>query len=113
LGVVLVNGVDVNSKMVEDGWAWHFKKYSDDENLAALEKEARAAKRGLWQDPNPMSPWDFRERQKTKPEGVAVKYWLNSSSDIRHNHNCKFYNNTKKGRACSANDGKACKICGG
>jgi micrococcal nuclease len=40
LGVVMVGDVDANSKMIEDGWAWHFKKYNDEERLADLEVEA-------------------------------------------------------------------------
>ena len=27
--------------------------------LAQLEREARAAKRGLWADPNPIPPWEW------------------------------------------------------
>lgn len=36
LGVVMVGDVDANAKMIEDGWAWHFKKYNDEERLAKL-----------------------------------------------------------------------------
>jgi endonuclease YncB( thermonuclease family) len=50
----------VNAKLVEDGWAWHFKKYNSDERLAKLEETARTAKRGLWADEAPLAPWDFR-----------------------------------------------------
>ena len=65
LGIVVVGDVDANAKLVEDGWAWHFKKYSSDEQLAKLEEAARTAKRGLWADEAPLAPWDFRARQKT------------------------------------------------
>lgn len=53
-------GVNVNKEMVRLGYAWHFKKYSDNLSYDALEKEARKLKRGLWQENNPMAPWDFR-----------------------------------------------------
>ncbi|CAG0912171.1 unnamed protein product, partial [Cyprideis torosa] len=41
-------------------YAWHYRKYSKDPNLQALEDEARKAKRGLWADPDPVAPWDWR-----------------------------------------------------
>lgn len=62
IGDVSAGGVSVNASLVEAGYAWHYKKYSTDERLAALEREARSAGRGLWQDKNPVAPWDFRKR---------------------------------------------------
>lgn len=55
-----VGGLDVNRQMVTDGLAWHFTRYSDDADLAAAESQARAVKRGLWCDPEPIAPWDWR-----------------------------------------------------
>lgn len=118
LGIVMVGDVDANAKLVEDGWAWHFKKYSSDEQLAKLEEAARKAKRGLWADAAPLAPWDFRARQKSPqvdPNGAKeqMSYWLNTSSGVRHNQRCEHFQNTKKGRPCGPNEGKACGICGG
>lgn len=53
-------GVNVNKEMVRLGMAWHFKKYSDDMSYDVLEREARNAKIGLWQDKQPVAPWDYR-----------------------------------------------------
>tara|TARA_R110002051_G_scaffold315931_1_gene394953 strand:+ start:1630 stop:2196 length:567 start_codon:yes stop_codon:yes gene_type:complete len=53
-------GLNVNKEMVRLGMAWHFKKYSDDNSYDILEKEARSLRIGLWQDNNPIAPWDFR-----------------------------------------------------
>lgn len=114
LGVVVVGDVDANAKMIQDGWAWHFKKYNDEDRLAKLEVEAREAKRGLWAEATPLAPWDYRARQK-KPEkeDPDALYWLNTSSGVRHNERCEHFKNTKNGRLCGPNDGKACGICGG
>lgn len=60
LGFVTVNGADVNLRMVETGMAWHFTRYSSDSVLAAAERKARRQQVGLWGDPNPIAPWDFR-----------------------------------------------------
>lgn len=54
-------GVNVNKEMIRLGMAWHYKKYSSDHQYAELEKEARRNKIGLWQDPNPVPPWDWRK----------------------------------------------------
>jgi micrococcal nuclease len=63
LGRVFVDGVDVNRELVARGLAWHYVEYSDDESLAAAESEARATKAGLWGDPEPIPPWDWRRRK--------------------------------------------------
>jgi micrococcal nuclease len=62
LGVVMVNGQNVNLEMVRLGYAWHYLKYSKDNALAKAEKEARAGKRGLWADRVPVPPWDWRRK---------------------------------------------------
>ena len=30
--------------------------------LEALEKEARQARKGVWEDPQPVPPWEWRKR---------------------------------------------------
>jgi micrococcal nuclease len=59
---VYVGEVWVNKKMVEEGMAWHYKKYSSSEELLASEKKARAGKIGLWKDEDPVAPWEFRKK---------------------------------------------------
>ena len=114
LGVIMLGSVDVNARMVEYGWAWHYKKYNDEVRLAKLEDKARSAKRGLWADPNSIAPWDFRVRQKSSnSDQPATMFWLNTSPNVRHNERCVYFKNTKRGRSCDRSDGKACGICGG
>ena len=66
LGKVVVDGRDVNLAMVSAGLAWHYKRYkkeqsvSDRQVYAEAELRARVERRGLWQLPNPVPPWDFR-----------------------------------------------------
>lgn len=66
IGVVYLDDMNVNAKQIENGLAWHYKKYSKDPDLDRLERESRAARRGLWSDPAPVEPWNFRSRSKKK-----------------------------------------------
>ena len=57
---VYVDELDLSLALVEQGLAWHFTRYSDDQPLAEAERAARAAGVGLWRAPNPVPPWEFR-----------------------------------------------------
>lgn len=52
---------NVNQELVKQGMAWHFKRYSTDQTYHQLEMEARKNKIGLWQDQNPIAPWNWRK----------------------------------------------------
>ena len=69
--IILPDGKNLNRALVRAGFAWWYKKYSKDESLGRLEAEARAAKSGLWADPNPTPPWEWRRQQK--PQRPARK----------------------------------------
>lgn len=68
VGKVLVDGVDANLVQVQRGMAWHYKAYEREQSAidrnvyADAENEARAARRGLWADVAPLSPWEFRHK---------------------------------------------------
>ncbi len=50
----------INYSMISNGLAWHYKKYSNEPMLAEAEQDAKANLIGLWKDPNPIAPWDWR-----------------------------------------------------
>lgn len=56
------DGKDISAEMIKAGMAWHFKKYSDDVEYAALEIQASKSKIGLWADKNPVAPWEWRKK---------------------------------------------------
>jgi endonuclease YncB( thermonuclease family) len=70
VGKVLVDGLDANLEQVRRGLAWHYKAYLKDQSpddrlsYAVAEKEALAARQGLWQDAVPVSPWEWRHQTK-------------------------------------------------
>lgn len=71
IGILLLpDGSNLNDELVKAGFAWWDKKFAPrDKELAALEAEARKEKRGLWADPNPIPPWEWRRGNR----GEAVK----------------------------------------
>jgi endonuclease YncB( thermonuclease family) len=76
LGTVILPDVRyLNEELIRAGLAWHYKRYSKDETLAALENEARSAKRGLWGEPNPIAPWSWRrgKRKAAMPQEPLVR----------------------------------------
>lgn len=70
--VSLANGESLNHELVKAGFAWFTPEYSKDKTLAALEAEARAARRGLWSDLDtakpPVRPSEYRKPKKDKPK---------------------------------------------
>lgn len=52
----------VNELMVRTGAAWSYDHYST--KYSALQKVAKKNKLGLWQNPYPEAPWDYRKRQR-------------------------------------------------
>jgi micrococcal nuclease len=66
LAVVVVNELNVNLEMVRRGLAWRYDKYSKDAELLAAQEAAKAGKLGLWRDPQPVPPWEWRAKGKKK-----------------------------------------------
>jgi endonuclease YncB( thermonuclease family) len=64
--VTLPDGRNLARELVRAGYGWWFRRYSADSRLASLEAQARAERRGLWVDPNPTPPWEWRRSQKTR-----------------------------------------------
>jgi endonuclease YncB( thermonuclease family) len=52
----------INKELVEEGYAWHYKQYSEDKELAHAEKKAKKLSRGIWSSNNPIPPWIYRRK---------------------------------------------------
>ena len=70
VGHILIDGRDVNLLMLEEGMAWHYKHYDHNARLARAEEEARAAKKGLWSDGDPVPPWEWRKEHQHRKASV-------------------------------------------
>jgi endonuclease YncB( thermonuclease family) len=60
---LLPDGTNVKRTLVKAGWWWYRKYAPGDTVLEELETEAREAKKGLWADPQPMPPWEWRKKK--------------------------------------------------
>ena len=64
VGLVYVQGLDVNAELVRQGMAWVYRRYTNDERLYALEAKAKKEKRGLWSTNNFIEPWLWRRGER-------------------------------------------------
>lgn len=84
--VILPDGRSLNHQMVREGMAWWYRAVvPGDRELERLEAEARAAKRGLWSQPHPVPPWDWR-RGEGVPQTTEVV--ANRRSKVYHRPTC-------------------------
>lgn len=72
VGKILVNGIDANLEQIKAGMAWHYKKYEKEQTVAdrdiyaRAEAQAKAGRRGLWDEAKPVPPWEWRKAKKRK-----------------------------------------------
>ena len=77
IGKVLVADRDAGLALVSAGLAWHYKQYQKEQTIddqvryAAAEDAARARHAGLWADPNPVPPWEWRAAKRQSPSGAS------------------------------------------
>jgi endonuclease YncB( thermonuclease family) len=70
LGKILLDGRDISLEQVEAGYAWWYRYYADEQSptdrrlYGAAEAAAQKARRGLWADPNPVNPYEWRRSKR-------------------------------------------------
>ncbi|MBD0294664.1 MAG: thermonuclease family protein [Flavisolibacter sp.] len=65
------NNVCVNEELLRNGLAWHYKEYDKNSRWAQLEEIARRNKVGLWSQPHPTPPWEWRKEKRMKQMETA------------------------------------------
>ncbi len=80
IGLVKLHMRDINLEMVEDGFAWWYKQYGHDPRFALAEQRARMNKDGLWIQPYPVAPWDYRRKPTSKSGSSSGKSSSKSKS---------------------------------
>ena len=74
LGTIWLDGYDINASMVDSGYAWVYR-FEDNAIVPSYlkyESAARKDAKGLWADPNPVPPWQWRQANE-KPRKVKEK----------------------------------------
>ncbi|MCL5079541.1 thermonuclease family protein [Neisseria perflava] len=64
---------NINKVMVENGLAWVYRDYMTDIEYLELENAARSQSKGLWSQPNPIYPSEFRHGEQTRKVTTEVK----------------------------------------
>ena len=100
VGTVKVDGKNLNEELIKAGFAWVYGRYFKRpvcEQWKRYEESARKSKAGLWAQPNPTPPWEFRHVKKTAPipandtAQTAGAYYGNVKSKVFHAPGCKDY----------------------
>lgn len=71
VAIVEADGHDVNYRQIELGNAWHYTAYAknqlidDYHRYQAAMSVARTKGLGLWSQPQPQAPWDYRKQQRS------------------------------------------------
>jgi endonuclease YncB( thermonuclease family) len=63
--VLLHDGRNVGHELLKEGLAWWQTSGPGDRSLENLEELARASRKGLWSDSNPVPPWKWKAPSKT------------------------------------------------
>lgn len=116
VALVFIDGKNVNEQIVAHGHCWVYRNYCKANycnDWLKLEATARDAQVGLWENANPMPPWDWRAEQREKDKtggglgnkiaatvtapssgtnGSSTVYHGNTRSHVFHGPGCKDYN---------------------
>ncbi len=112
VGVVVVEGINVNQKLIEAGYAWQYRKYCHESfcnEWLELEQKAKYSKIGLWADLGAKPPWEWRKAKRSD----AVNSTLDSYSKIDKNNSSIIYHGNVRshvfhGPSCKHYDCKNC-----
>lgn len=69
VGIVSDGNFNFNRAMIAQGMAWVYDRYcvkSFCNEWKILERQAEKSKKGLWRDPVPVPPWEWRKLNRNK-----------------------------------------------
>ena len=62
--ILLQDGRNVGHELLKEGLAWARPEKGQDQGLEDMEQLAKAERKGLWSDPNPVAPWKWKPTSK-------------------------------------------------
>ena len=68
-----LRGADVGLELLTAGMVWHSSRYDNSSVYAEAQARARAARRGLWADPRPVPPWEWRATEQQRKRQPAKR----------------------------------------
>lgn len=77
VATLMLGQQDINLAMLQAGLAWHYKRYASEQPVAEAlayaqaEDLARLKNLALWQDSDPIAPWDWRKSRRVPPPQSA------------------------------------------
>ena len=118
--VILPDGTSLNKRLVAEGYAWWYQRYSDDEELKRLQAQAREAKKGLWGDPKVIPPWIYRMGGVPQKEDHPVEVLLDGRDVVfvtktggsYHLDGCRYLSESRIPMALSEARGRGYEPCG-
>jgi endonuclease YncB( thermonuclease family) len=75
---VFTTECDISLQMIRDGVAWYDRSYEKELSeaerrlYAESEQAARSEHRGIWEDPQPVSPWEWRQAKAEAAQQYRV-----------------------------------------
>lgn len=66
LGSTYLEDEHINFAMVRKGMAWCYRAYLTDPSCLPIEAAAQRARAGLWSDPEPVPPWEYRREKRAR-----------------------------------------------
>jgi endonuclease YncB( thermonuclease family) len=94
--VTLSDDTDVNTRIVAEGYAWWNKKEAaGDRGLRTANAEALKGKKGLWKDPAPLAPWDYRASNPADADKDDEQVCINAEKKnlVYHKETCALVKN--------------------
>ena len=69
LATVYLQEQNINLEMIKNGMAWVYPQYAKNPIYFQTQDFAQQQKIGLWRDPTPIAPYEWRKQQKAVKHG--------------------------------------------